>query len=148
MWRDLPTGKPKRWLRFVHNKAHTAEEPVRDQLAVTGAVSVRSERYLGLLTVDWVTVNDPQLVLELQESARNAVLGGSEPAALPVDELTMAVFAAEVERTSVFSGKERREYKQELKALAAQFDGLVPGLRAALRDSYLSSRAVGGGWSK
>nr|WP_245685818.1 prolyl oligopeptidase family serine peptidase [Streptomyces niveus] len=29
----------------------------------------------------------------------------------------------------------------------ARFDEMVPGLRKALRDSYLSSRAVGGGWS-
>ncbi|MEU6761667.1 hypothetical protein ABZ916_04005 [Streptomyces sp. NPDC046853] len=46
----------------------------------------------------------------------------------------------------MFTGKERREHKQALKALAAQYDKLVPGLRKALRDSYLSSRAVGGGW--
>ena len=31
--------------------------------------------------------------------------------------------------------------------LAARFAETVPGLRKALRDSYLSSRAVGGGWS-
>ncbi|MGW7689523.1 hypothetical protein ACWGMA_11675 [Streptomyces asiaticus] len=33
-----------------------------------------------------------------------------------------------------------------LTALAAHFDDAVPGLRKALRDSYLSSGAVGGGW--
>ncbi|MFJ4843332.1 hypothetical protein [Streptomyces sp. NPDC088746] len=35
---------------------------------------------------------------------------------------------------------------QAFTALAARYDGVVPGLRKALRDSYLSSRAVGGGW--
>ncbi|MGE6734470.1 GOLPH3/VPS74 family protein, partial [Streptomyces sp. NPDC059900] len=146
VWGDLPEEKPKRWLQFVHNKAHTAEKPVRAQLAATGAVTVQHEKRLGLVGVDRVSVNDPQQVLALQERVRDAVLGGADPSTIPTDELTMAVFANEVEVTSVFTGKERREHKQALKALAAHYDKLVPGLRKALRDSYLSSRAVGGGW--
>ncbi|MFF3260081.1 GPP34 family phosphoprotein [Streptomyces sp. NPDC002932] len=146
VWRDLPTEKPKRWLQFVHNKAHTAEKPVREQLAGTGAITVHHEKRLGLVPVDRVVVNAPEQVRALQERIRDAVLLGGDPASLPVDELTMAVFAAEAEVTSVFTGKERREHKQTLKRLATQYDGIVPGLRAALRDSYLSSRAVGGGW--
>jgi hypothetical protein len=63
-WRDIPAEKPKRWLQFVHNKAHTAEKPIRKQLAATGAITIRHERRPGLLAVDGVTVNDPQQVLE------------------------------------------------------------------------------------
>ncbi|NIY63704.1 hypothetical protein [Streptomyces malaysiensis] len=84
-------------------------------------------------------------MLALQEKVRAAVLGAPDPAAIPMDELTMAVFAAEVEVTSV-SGAERGGHKRALATLAAHFDTLVPGLRGALRASYLSSRAVGGGW--
>jgi hypothetical protein len=146
VWHDVPAQKPKRWLPLVHNKAHTAEKPIREQLAATGAITIRYERWLKLLAVDRVAVNDPQQVLALQERARNAVLRGTDLAAIPMDELTMAVLAAEVEVTSVFTGKERREHKQALKTLGAHFDSVVPGLRTALRDSYLSSRAVGGGW--
>ncbi|NGO47584.1 GOLPH3/VPS74 family protein [Streptomyces ureilyticus] len=146
VWRDVPEEKPKRWLQFVHNKAHTAEQPIREQLAETGAVMIRHEKWLRMLAVDRVTVNDPQQVHALQERVRDAVLLARDPAEIPVEELTMAVFAVEVEVTSVFTGKERREHEQALKALAAHYDGLVPGLRKALRDSYLSSRAVGGGW--
>lgn len=147
VWCDLPTEKPKRWLKFVHDKAHTAEKPVRNQLAATGAITVTHEKRLGLLPVDRITVSDPQQVLDLQERVRKTVLGGDlDPASTPVDELTMAVFAAEAEVTSVFSGKERREHKEALKTLAARYDGIVPGLRKTLRDSYLASRAVGGGW--
>ncbi|OON81174.1 GOLPH3/VPS74 family protein [Streptomyces tsukubensis] len=145
---DLPTEKPKGWLQFVHNKAHTAEKPVREQLAATGAITVTHEKRLGLVGIDKVSVNDPQEVLALRERVRSAVLGGSDPAAVAVDELTMAVFAYEVEVTSVFSGKERRENKQIFKELAARYDDLVPGLRKALRDSYLASVTVGGGWGQ
>lgn len=45
-------------------------------------------------------------------------------------------------------GEERREHKQARKALAAHFDHAVPGLRKALRDSFLASRGVGGGWGE
>ncbi|MEU0839398.1 GPP34 family phosphoprotein [Streptomyces sp. NPDC005962] len=147
VWRDLPTGKPKSWLPLVHNKAHTAETPIRRQLAATGAITVRHERWLGTLPHDRVTVNDPEQVLTWQEKVRNAVLLGPDPAVIPVDELTMAVFAAETEVTSVFTAHERRTHKQALSTLAAHFDEAVPGLRKALRDSYLSDRAVGAGWS-
>ena len=148
VWHDLPTEKAKHWLQFVHNKAHTAEKPIREQLAATGAITVQHERRLGLLAVDRVTVNEPRQVLALQERVRNTVLCGPDPAMVPVDELTMAVFAAEAEVTSVFSGNELRTHKQAFKALATQYDSVVPGLRKALRDSYLSSRAVGGGWGR
>lgn len=147
VWRDLPTEKRKNWLKFVHDKAHRAETPVRDQLGATGAVTVTREKRLGLVGFDRVTVNEPEQVRALQESVRETVLRAPHPSTVPMDELTMAVFAKEVEVTTVFSGKERREHSQALKALAARFDEIVPGLRKTLRDSYLSSRAVGGGWS-
>ncbi|MCB5907720.1 GOLPH3/VPS74 family protein [Streptomyces pinistramenti] len=146
VWRDTPTEKPKNWIQFVHNKAYAAEEPVRDQLATAGGITLPSKRNLSPITSHQVTVNDPQQILALQETARNAVLAGLDPAAIPADELTLAVLPAECEVTSVFTRDELREHKHTLKALTERFDELVPGLRKALRDSFLSSRAVGGGW--
>ncbi|MFJ2740582.1 GPP34 family phosphoprotein [Streptomyces sp. NPDC087440] len=147
VWRDLPAESAKSWLQFVHNKAATAEKPVREQLAAAGAITVERQRKLGVLPFDRVYVKDPQQVLDLQQGLRDVVLTGTSPASAVTDELTMACFAVEVEVTSVFTAKDRREHRDALKALAAYYDThLVPGLRRALRDSYLSSRAVGGGW--
>ncbi|GAA2067427.1 hypothetical protein GCM10009801_14760 [Streptomyces albiaxialis] len=146
VWHEVPADKPKSWLSLVHGKAHASEKPVRLQLAATGAVTVQHDKWMKMLAVDRVTVMDPEGVRAEQETVREAVLGGADPAAVPMDALTMAVLAAETEVTSVFSGKERAGHKEALKALAARFDAAVPGLRKALRDSYLSSRAVGGGW--
>lgn len=146
VWSDLPTEKPKGWLQYVHNKAHRAEKAVREQLVAAGAVTLPAKRSLSPLSAHHVAVTDQRHVLDLQATVRDAVLGGLEPAAVPREAAAMAVLAVECEVTSVFTGKERREHKQRLKALAAHFDELVPGLRPALRDSYLSSRGVGGGW--
>lgn len=59
----------------------------------------------------------------------------------------MAVFAVELELTCVWTRAESRAHKEPLKTLATRYDEIVPGLRKALRDSYLASRATGGGWS-
>ncbi|MEU0135664.1 GPP34 family phosphoprotein [Streptomyces sp. NPDC006296] len=147
VWGDLPDSRPKGWLQFVHNKAHTAETPVRDQLAAAGEVSVSRGKVMGLIPADRVTVTHPQEVAALQERVRGVVLGGADPVSVPLEELAMAVFAVELEVTSVWSRADLRTHKEPLKTLAARFDETVPGLRKALRDSYLSSRAVGGGWS-
>ncbi|MGW6267828.1 GOLPH3/VPS74 family protein [Streptomyces sp. NPDC055060] len=147
VWADLPDSKPKGWLQFVHNKAHTAETPVRDQLAAAGEVTVSRGKVMGLIPADRVTVTHPKEVLALQERVRATVLDGTDPASIPLEELTMAVFAVELELTCVWSRSDLRTHKQPLKTLARRYDEIVPGLRKALRDSYLSSRAVGGGWS-
>lgn len=146
VWSGLPLERPKRWLQFVHNKAHTAEGAVRAQLVAAGAVAPPEKRRLSPLASHHVTVADPGQVLELQAAAREAVLAGRAPGEIPSQASTTAVLAVECEVSTVFTGKERREHKQSLKALATHFDERVPGLRRALRDSFLSSRGVGGGW--
>ncbi|MEV2244548.1 GPP34 family phosphoprotein [Streptomyces sp. NPDC049970] len=146
VWYDLPEDKSKGWLKFLHNKAHTAETPVRDQLLASGDVALTREKKLGVVPTERVTVVHPDLVHALQDRVRATVLDGA-PAEHLTDELAMAVLAVEMELTSVWSKEDRRTHKSELKELAARFDALVPGLRKALRDSYLASRAVGGGWS-
>ncbi|MFD0311805.1 GPP34 family phosphoprotein [Streptomyces sp. NPDC127119] len=147
VWSDLPDNKPKSWLQFVHNKAHTAEKPVRDQLAAAGEVTVTRNKVLGLVPSDRVTVTQPENVRALQERVRGTVLDRTDPAAIPLEELAMAVLSVELEVTCVWSRADLRAHKPALKALAARYDETIPGLRKALRDSYLASRAVGGGWS-
>ncbi|MFD5037778.1 GPP34 family phosphoprotein [Streptomyces sp. NPDC058378] len=146
VWYDLPEDKPKGWLKFLHNKAHTAETPVRDQLLASGDVAIERQKKLGVVPTNRVTVVHPDLVHALQDRVRANVLDGA-PADDLTDELAMAVLAVELELTSVWSKEDRRTHKSALKAQAARFDEFVPGLRKALRDSYLASRAVGGGWS-
>ncbi|MFE3601019.1 GPP34 family phosphoprotein [Streptomyces sp. NPDC059142] len=147
VWGDLPESKPKGWLNHVHNKAHTAEAPVRDQLAAAGEVTISRGKLMGLIPSERVTVAHPEEVRVLQERVRATVLDGADPASMSLEDLAMAVFVAEVEVVCVLSRAEIGAHKQELKRLFTRFDEIVPGLRPALRDSYLASRAVGGGWS-
>ncbi|MFK0213567.1 GPP34 family phosphoprotein [Streptomyces sp. NPDC090298] len=147
VWQDLPEDTPRGWLKFLHDKAHTAETPVRDQLADAGRVTVSREKKLGLVPFDRVGVVHPEEVRAVQDQARSGVLDGGAPPEALTDELAMAVFAVELELSPVWSKEDRRNHRAELTAYAARYDAFVPGLRKALRDSYLASRAVGGGWS-
>ncbi|MFD5199458.1 GPP34 family phosphoprotein [Streptomyces sp. NPDC058375] len=147
VWHDLPADKPRGWLTFVHDKAHKAETPVRDQLVNSGDISLSRTKKLGVIPVNRVAVARPDAVRDLQEQVRASVFDGAGPAGTLTDELAMAVFAVELELSPVWSRQERRDHKGDLKAHAGRYDDFVPGLRKALRDSYLSSRAVGGGWS-
>ncbi|MEV8397683.1 GPP34 family phosphoprotein [Streptomyces niveus] len=119
----------------------------RGRLSAAGEVAVSRGKVMGVIPADRVTVAHPQEVTALQERLRNTVLKGYAPATIPLDELAMAVFAVELEPTSVWSRSELRTHKQAINAPATRFVELVPGLHEALRDSYLSSRAVGGAWS-
>ncbi|MFI6347405.1 GPP34 family phosphoprotein [Streptomyces sp. NPDC050560] len=145
VWQDVPE-RPKGWLSLVHNKAHLAEAPVRGQLAEAGALTLQEGKRLKILGPSKVTVNDPEEVAALQRKVREAVLGAPDAAAIPTAELALAVLAVEVEVLSLFPHKDRREHAKALKAAAARFDTEVPGLRQAVRASFLSSRSVGGGW--
>ncbi|RDD84344.1 GPP34 family phosphoprotein [Streptomyces parvulus] len=145
VWRDIPE-KPQGWLKVVHDKHTTAEEPVREQLLRAGSISSRAKRgFLSSLVSPQVQVTDPQEVMALQKTARQAVLAEADPALVPDQELVMTVLPVECEMSTVFSSREMRDHKHTLKQLAERFDELVPGLRKALRDSYLVVRGVGGG---
>ncbi|MDX3688560.1 GPP34 family phosphoprotein [Streptomyces sp. AK04-4c] len=102
VWYDLPEDKPKGWLKFLHNKAHTAETPVRDQLLASGDVAIERQKKLGVVPTNRVTVVHPDLVYALQDRVRANVLDGA-PADELTDELAMAVLAVELELTSVWS---------------------------------------------
>ncbi|MGP2437607.1 GOLPH3/VPS74 family protein [Streptomyces sp. JW3] len=146
VWNDVPPDKPRRWLPLVHHKAHTAQEPVRDQLAATGTITVRRHKRLGVLPVDRVTLDDTGPVVALRDELRDTVLSGADRAArLPLPDAVTAVFAAEVEMNSVFTRTERRAHKEAFTTLTARVDDALPGLRKALHDTYLSNQVTGGG---
>ncbi|MEV5809792.1 GOLPH3/VPS74 family protein [Streptomyces parvulus] len=138
---DVAAGKPSGWLQYVHDKTAEAEETVRDQLVKADVVTVSAKRrLLGAFSSKAETVTDPQQVLHLRTTVRSAVMSGTAPAAVAVDQLATAVFFVECETTSVFTRKETRQHRHILKAYAERFDTLVPGLRSALRDSFLVTR--------
>ncbi|MFE9687065.1 GPP34 family phosphoprotein [Streptomyces sp. NPDC006285] len=146
VWNDVSADEPQRWLPLVHHKAHTAQEPVRAQLAATDTITVRRHKRLGVLPVDRVTLDDTGPVVALRDGLRDAVLSGAGQAArLPLPDAVTAVFAAEVEMNSVFTRTDRREHKETFATLAVRVDDALPGLRRALHDTYLSNQVTGGG---
>ncbi|NEA43916.1 GPP34 family phosphoprotein [Streptomyces sp. SID11385] len=147
VWDELPADKALGWLRLVHNKAHTAEAPVREQLREAGYVAEPQGHRLNPLAKHKGAPRDPGRLLALRERGRTPVLADSEPEQVPDEDVTLAVLCAEGGTGALFSGKEQKAHKETLNRFGAHFDARVPGLRAALLTSILSARSVGGGWS-
>ena len=80
---------------------------------------------------------------------RTRVIATPDPATLPLAQVALPVIALEGDATMgvVLDRSERRKHKNTLEEIAKKFDREIPGLRKALSNSVLSSRAVGGGWS-
>lgn len=145
VWHDVPARRGHRWLTLLHHRAHEADAAVREQLAALGTITLAGEGRTGAAASPQVTVVHPDHVLGLREKARNPVLLGPEPATVSPADVATTVLAADGEVHSVFTRNERRTHLQALRALGAQFDDAVPGLRTALRTSVASSRSSGGG---
>lgn len=147
VWGQVPAGKPKKWIALVHGRSHQAEAPVRAQLLAAGMIEEPDRRPLSLFSKHKIIVQHPEQVLALRERVRHTVMAGPEPATVPIGELATAVLCTVADSGVLFDRTERRAYKHTLAAFADQLDDAIPGLRKALRDSILSHRAVGGGWS-
>ncbi|MYR28174.1 MULTISPECIES: GPP34 family phosphoprotein [unclassified Streptomyces] len=147
VWDELPADKAQGWLRLVHNKAHTAETPVREQLREAGYVEEPHGHRLNPLAKHKGAPSDPGGLLALRERTRGPVLADALPEQVPDEDVTLAVLCAEGGTGALFTGKEQKAHKETLKRFGAHFDARVPGLRAALLTSILSARSVGGGWS-
>ncbi|MGW3488719.1 GPP34 family phosphoprotein [Streptomyces sp. NPDC001054] len=147
VWDELPADKAQGWLRLVHNKAHTAETPVREQLREAGYVEEPHGHRLNPLAKHKGAPSDPGGLLALRERTRGPVLADALPEQVPDEDVTLAVLCAEGGTGALFTGKEQKAHEETLKRFGAHFDARVPGLRAALLTSILSARSVGGGWS-
>ncbi|MFF8683102.1 GPP34 family phosphoprotein [Streptomyces sp. NPDC015237] len=148
VWEELHAG-PKKWMALVHNTAHKAEKPVENQLAVAGIIKKKAGRTLSLLGGSKVVLRREEEARSVQQALRTRVTTTPDPSTLPLAQVALPVIALESDATMgvVLNRSERREHKDTLEELARKFDREIPGLRKALSNSVLSSRAVGGGWS-
>lgn len=148
VWEELHAG-PKKWMALVHNRAHTAEKPVEDQLMAAGIIEKKTGHTFSLLRGSKVVLRQKEEARAVQQALRTRVTTTPDPSTLPLEQVALPVIALESDATMgvVLDRSERRQHKEALEESARKFDREVPGLRKALSNSVLSSRAVGGGWS-
>lgn len=149
VWEELHTRRPKKWMALVHNTAHTAEKPIENQLTAAGITEKKTGLTLSLLGGSKVVLRREEEARAVQQALRTWVTTTPDPSALPLAQVALPVIALESDATMgvVLDRSERRKHKDALEELAKKFDREIPGLRKALSNSVLSSRAVGGGWS-
>jgi hypothetical protein len=148
VWEELH-ARPKKWMALVHNAAHTAEKPVENQLADAGVIEKKPGRTLSPLAGSKVVLRREEEARAVQQALRTRVTTTPDPSTLSLAQVALPVIALESDATMgvVLDRSERRKHKHALEELAKKFDRDIPGLRKALSNAVLSSRAVGGGWS-
>ncbi|MFI6875503.1 GPP34 family phosphoprotein [Streptomyces sp. NPDC050400] len=146
VWHTIPTGKPGNWFTFLYDDQYAAEASIGNQLVAQGAITRPEKRTWSPVFTNQVTVHDPGQVRELQEAAREVVLGDQDPATVPADLLALVVLAATCRVSTLCTGKELRRNKATVKSLTAHFDKLAPKLRESLYAAFHSTRASGAGY--
>ncbi|RFU88484.1 GPP34 family phosphoprotein [Streptomyces triticagri] len=149
VWEELHARAPKKWMALVHNTAHKADEPIENQLMTAGIIEKKAGRTFSLLRGSKVVLRREGEARAVQQALRTWVTATPDPSTLSLAQVALPVIVLESDATMgvVLDRSERRKYKNALDELAKKFDREIPGLRKALSNSVLSSRAVGGGWS-
>ncbi|WP_435111930.1 GOLPH3/VPS74 family protein [Nocardiopsis synnemataformans] len=136
---DLSPNEPHHWINLLYLQMGRAEEMVRGELVADGAVTVRRGRTLGVFPTRTVVLDRPEEVSRLRERTRDAVLGGRDAAAVPLQDAAMVAIAAEGDVWTVFAPNERWRHRPAVRALQERFDAAAPGLRNAVRTAVMAT---------
>lgn len=137
----VPADAARRWFSVVDDRWWYAEASVRDGLAARGVLTVNRRRWLGVVPHRQVALTDPAAVRGLRERVRAVVLGG-DPAGAPPPDAVLAVLAVDVDVDTVFTGRDRHEHRDAVRALGRHVETALPGLRAALVWSVAARRTA------
>ncbi|MFD8495484.1 GPP34 family phosphoprotein [Amycolatopsis sp. NPDC059657] len=139
--------RPAKWKTWIRRDFRGTLAAVEAQLEAAGVIRVDHARVLGLFPSVRPVVLDARLVEKLRARIIEAVRGPK-----PVHEVTsadaaLASLVAAIELKSVISGRDRRENRARLDALASQGGATVPALRKVFRDlrAVRASAASSGG---
>jgi hypothetical protein len=145
---DAPTGdpvldgllelveesRPRTWKTWISPRARVTLDAVRVQLAADGYPRAEQTRVLGLFPFVEYEVDRVAVVDGLREEARQVLEGP-----VPVDEVSerdaaLVALTAGGELCTLLSGKEQRQYKGRVDALAERSGAATPALKKAVQE--------------
>ena len=127
-------SRPHTWKTWVGLRARVTLDAVQAQLAADGYLRAEKTRVLGVFPSVEYEVDRVPMVDRLREEARQVLEGP-----LPVEDVSerdaaLVALAAGAELRTLLSGKEQREYKQRVEALAARSGAATPALKQAVQE--------------
>jgi hypothetical protein len=111
---------------------HQADGAVRDHLVGLGHITIEHRQILGPFRLSKIVVADPDRVQALRDRVRDAALGGSESASVPLGEAVLATLAVDGLVGTTFRWRELTTHRRGIRALAERIDREMPSLRKAL----------------
>lgn len=139
---EIAGSKPRSWKYWVKKDAKLTYQAVRDRLAGEQAIAVTDGTVLRIFPKKVVHVRDTRTVRALVADLRRVVLSGAPPEQLDPLDVALVPLVAAVELNTVFSGRERREHRDRIKALAERAGPAAKALRKVVEDQQASSGAV------
>jgi hypothetical protein len=137
---DVPPDRPRPWSGLVDQHWHKAEGTARDQLAAAGVITVERRRILRMFPSTRIQVADLEAVRVVRDRVREPVIGGADPAAVPIEDAALGVLAMDGHVATVFWRRELRANRSRARALTDRVDRELPGLRKALAWSIAARR--------
>jgi hypothetical protein len=105
-------------------------------------ISVSEGTVLGIFPKKVVHVRDTRIVRELVADLRRVVLGGTPANQLDPLAVALVPLVSAVELNTVFSGRERREHREQIRELAERAGPATKALRKVVEDQQAAATAV------
>jgi len=139
---QISQSKARSWKHWVEKDAKITYQAVRERLATTRVISVSEGTVLGIFPKKVVHVRDTRIVRELVADLRRVVLGGTPANQLDPLAVALVPLVSAVELNTVFSGRERREHREQIRELAERAGPASKALRKVVEDQQAAATAV------
>jgi hypothetical protein len=115
---QIAHSKARSWKYWVEKDAKVTYQAVRERLVTTRVITVTESTALGFFSKEVVRVRDTRIVRMLVADLRRVVLDGTPVEQLDPLAVALVPLVSAVELNTVFSGQERHEHRERIRALA------------------------------
>ena len=127
--------RPRKWKALVQKERKQTFQAVEQRLEKERMIRVERRTWLS----DVVVVKDTALVKRLRAEAVETLTGGRPVGQFTTRQAALTALAAVGGLPTVTSGKDRREYKDRIKALTERAGEAGPALKKALQEMQIAT---------
>jgi hypothetical protein len=139
---QITNSKARSWRHWVEKDVKITYQAVRERLATNRVIAVTDSTVLGIFPKKVVQVRDTRIVRELIADLRRVVLSGTPSDQLDPLAVALVPLVSAVELNTVFSGRERREHREQIRRLAERAGPAAKALRKVVESQSAAVGAV------
>lgn len=138
----VPVDRPRPWVDVITDDHERAEDAVIAGLEAGGTLRATWSRTWSLFTVRRAVLADPAGATALRERVRAGVLGGHDPAAVPVADAVLALLAADGGVAVTVGVREQHRHREAFRAAAHHVEAHLSGFREGMLYAVAARRAA------